>query len=157
MKNCRIKFSRKNYCMQHFLQPNFTQHNTTNITLINNIPEEINLFLPIAIWAILWYNKIRIKCVSNWGWPKMANKTRHHFLTIVEHPESQQVKSGRRVIPSPEKIREEAMLSKSGGRAYCDYCKTWFSASYVRPVRILFNEKFACRDCIKEHSLIIAK
>ena len=87
----------------------------------------------------------------------MATKTRHHFLSTVEQPNSQQVKTGRRVIISQEKIRQEAMSSKSGGRAYCDYCKIWFSANYVRPVRILFNEKFACRDCIKEHSLIIAK
>jgi hypothetical protein len=61
-------------------------------------------------------------------------------------------KTGRRYIPSPEKIRQWAMDSREGGRFRCPGCKCSFSVtySYFGSSGKPFEEAtFWCRDCVK--------
>jgi hypothetical protein len=51
-------------------------------------------------------------------------------------------------------IRNIAHASHAGGRAECYFCRTWFSANFVRLYYVSFKQQeFSCAQCAKARKL----
>ena len=85
----------------------------------------------------------------------MSKKYRpYRPLTIIEE-ESRKSAPKRRYIPKPEKLRQDALNSKEGGRMRCDYCAHTFGAYYVRLTVASWPQepRPACKDCREAKNL----
>lgn len=52
-------------------------------------------------------------------------------------------------------IRNIMMQSSEGGRGQCFFCHCWFSARYIRQVKIdSWHIESACKDCMRSRGLI---
>jgi hypothetical protein len=80
-------------------------------------------------------------------WHSTANPSRDNLSGSSESPKR------RRMIPK-EKLREWAMESSDGGRAFCECCHHYFAMYYIRRVKLqAFRTGLVCVDCKKEKGL----
>ena len=70
-------------------------------------------------------------------------------LSIEDEAEVKSITPKRKYIPKPEKIRQDALNSREGGRMRCDYCYKTFGAYYVHLTVAKWPQepKPACKDC----------
>ena len=86
-------------------------------------------------------------------------KTYRPYQPLTSSSEDDDVQSSgtpkRRYIPKPEKLRQDALNSKEGGRMRCDYCTRTFGAYYVYLTVASWPQEArpACRDCITANHL----